>query len=882
MLELKNIYKTYRNKNGVTHRALTDINLTLKDKGLVFIVGKSGGGKTTLLNVIGALDGIDRGELIFKGQSFKGFKKVEYDAYRNTHIGVVFQEFNMINTLTVKQNVEFSLSLQGKSDDKIVNEVLTKLGIEDLKDRLPNTLSGGQTQRVAIARAIVKNPEIILADEPTGSLDSATGDEIMELLKELSKDRLVVVVTHDRDKADEIGDRVIEIKDGKIHKDLIKVDYTVENRVDIVGNTLIRVPKGESLKENNIEDINYLLKNNLRDSYIVAENDTLKVKSLNQHIKNAVVINDEKETTNFIPYRKENLSYNDKSPLLPSKIPFSKSLTLSYGNLKYKKGILALTVIMLVLSLFIMGFAVALTNFDYDRAIAKTITRDSTSAMLLNKNEQYERDNAFNSYEIADLRELSNVYSYYQSVFYVDGYNYKNTSLFNNFYGVVEVDDVTKLGYTMLAGKSKIEGDKNIVVTDFIISELMECNYFTNVSDIEQAVGKKIELLGEMYTITGIIKTDFSRYDSIKELRELYGDMYYYYDYNKGMINEQLEVDLASRLAIIYGQVGIYQSIKELTAEKNLYLIGSTASEISIPSTRILKNADNTAATFYYNENEGIVISISVFNAMFNTDIADLGTESRDIISDKLDGFNSLNNRNYYISYIASGKSYYGGASYNSNVAGVINSLTIVGVSLGEGNYVVVEEQILDNLINELNNSGVVIKLKDNNKENLNLLRYIKDKGYTINAYFTPVYRNHSFIKQSLSEVLKRVTSVIVIAVTILLYIFIKSGVNYNRKQIGIIRAMGARVMDIIMIYTIEGFLITLFSLGLASVLTAIAVPIINALSSNAYNFNNTFIVFSPLAIVLMLLLSIIITALSLIMTLRKFLKMTPTNTMNG
>ncbi len=185
-----------------------------------FILGKSGSGKSTLLNLIGGLDKPDSGEIIFDGKSFSSFTKKDYSYYRNNEIGFVFQDFNLIEDFNVYENINLAITLQNdKKDvdrDKIIKDVLRSVGLEGYEKRNANELSGGQKQRIAIARAIVKNPSIILADEPTGNLDSETGEEIFTLLKELSKERLVIVVSHDKENAENYSDGIIEIKDGVI------------------------------------------------------------------------------------------------------------------------------------------------------------------------------------------------------------------------------------------------------------------------------------------------------------------------------------------------------------------------------------------------------------------------------------------------------------------------------------------------------------------------------------------------------------------------------------------------------------------------------------------------------------------------------------------
>lgn len=221
MLEIKNIKKSYKTGNFVQH-ALNDIDLKFRKEEFVAILGPSGSGKTTLLNIIGGLDRYDSGDLIIKGKSTKKFKDKDWDAYRNKSVGFVFQSYNLISHISVLNNVEMAMTLSGKSAKyrkRKAVELLKKVGLEQHSHKKPNQLSGGQMQRVAIARALANNPEIILADEPTGALDTKTSKQIMDLIKEIAKDKLVIMVTHNPDLAGDYADRIIRMKDGVIESD---------------------------------------------------------------------------------------------------------------------------------------------------------------------------------------------------------------------------------------------------------------------------------------------------------------------------------------------------------------------------------------------------------------------------------------------------------------------------------------------------------------------------------------------------------------------------------------------------------------------------------------------------------------------------------------
>lgn len=221
MLQCKNIMKDYVSGDEIVH-ALKGVSLSFREHEFVSILGQSGCGKTTFLNIIGGLDHYTSGDLIINGKSTKDYSDKDWDTYRNHQVGFVFQSYNLIMHQSVLSNVELALTLTGVNKEerrKRAIEALNKVGLSDQIHKKPTQMSGGQMQRVAIARAIVNNPDIILADEPTGALDSATSVQIMEILKEISKDKLVIMVTHNPQLADEYSSRIIRLKDGSLVSD---------------------------------------------------------------------------------------------------------------------------------------------------------------------------------------------------------------------------------------------------------------------------------------------------------------------------------------------------------------------------------------------------------------------------------------------------------------------------------------------------------------------------------------------------------------------------------------------------------------------------------------------------------------------------------------
>lgn len=244
MLALRNLQKSYTLGKNEAVKVLNDINIEFRDKEFVSILGPSGCGKTTLLNIIGGLDKATSGDIIVENKKIKDFDAVELDTYRSKRIGFIFQSYNLITNLNILQNVELALTIGGVSQSerkKRAIEALEKVGLKKHIRKNPLQLSGGQMQRVAIARALVNEPTIILADEPTGALDSESGLQVMEILKEISKARLVLMVTHNPDLAKEYSDRIIELKDGSVVKDSSPYDSSESgaSKPDISNNKLI-------------------------------------------------------------------------------------------------------------------------------------------------------------------------------------------------------------------------------------------------------------------------------------------------------------------------------------------------------------------------------------------------------------------------------------------------------------------------------------------------------------------------------------------------------------------------------------------------------------------------------------------------------------------
>ena len=385
MLIVKNLKKTYKTKGGVVVHALDDVTITFPENGMVFLLGKSGSGKSTLLNMIGGLDRVDSGEIIVKGKNSKTFSGADYDSYRNTYIGFIFQEYNILNEFNIEQNISLALQLQGKPNDKkAVEAILEQVDLAGLGKRKPNTLSGGQKQRVAIARALIKNPEIIMADEPTGALDSNTGKQVFETLKKLSKDKLVIVVSHDRDFAEFYGDRIIELSDGKIISDTTKtyVEPTAVNEnVHIVNDHTVAIKDTSKLTNEDMRVIMSALKNNEGEAVISSGDHDLAL------VKQAIHLNNDNTSEVFNETSEVQVKEYDpkQTKFIRSKLPFSRAFKMGSSSLKLKPIRLIFTSLLTSIALAMFGLSSTLMLFKESYSISQALQKSDYDSEVIYK-----------------------------------------------------------------------------------------------------------------------------------------------------------------------------------------------------------------------------------------------------------------------------------------------------------------------------------------------------------------------------------------------------------------------------------------------------------------------------------------------------------------
>ena len=362
MLTVKDLTKIY--SNGTTSvTALNSVNFTLADKGFVFITGKSGCGKTTLLSIIGGLDSATNGTVICDGNDLGQFNHKDFDNYRNTYLGFIFQDYCLIDDLNVYQNIELALTLKGenlthKEKDTLIEEALKSVDLDiHIKNRFVKELSGGQKQRIAIARALIKNPKLILADEPTGNLDSKTSKKILKLLKKLSKDRLVLIVSHNADDARTYADRIIEFADGEIISDISRSQEKTEEMT--IKNGTLTLPHSGDLSPAQIKEINTNLQQN-------------KITKIKQH-------------TSGFEKTKSIEEHDHKVHIEPKKMKFSSSLKLSRFFIKKRWFASIITILITSLLVFVLGLCQFLIEFKEYETVMGVMTQVGENDLLIYK-----------------------------------------------------------------------------------------------------------------------------------------------------------------------------------------------------------------------------------------------------------------------------------------------------------------------------------------------------------------------------------------------------------------------------------------------------------------------------------------------------------------
>lgn len=592
MIEVVDLKKKYTPKKGTPVMALNGISIKFPEKGLVFILGKSGCGKSTLLNMIGGMDKVDSGDIIIKGKSTKDFTQAELDSYRNTYLGFIFQEYNILNEFTVGANIALALELQGKkATNEKINEILKMVDLEGFAHRKPMQLSGGQKQRVAIARALVKNPQVILADEPTGALDSKSGIGVFDTLKKLSQDKLVIVVSHDREFAESYGDRVIELKDGQVISDIEKYKEKSEKKnesISIVNNKIIQIEKGYELTQEDVDMINAYLKNN--EAFI-----SLDEKS-NRDIKKFARIDDNGDQDCFKETDENEIVYNnkDKFKLIKSRLPFRDSFKMGASSLKAKPFRLIVAIFLAVVAFTLFGLADTISSYNKYTCTTTTIENNNLDSFVFEKNITSDLDSDYLYYsnahiedkDINYLKEKTGIEFYKVYNIGLDVWSRLNNQpsynslssgerIVMNNYQFVLYDSLKDMNYT-LYGQEPENGDE-IVITkalyDFFDKYGYDKHQGNTINSVEDffALNPTLDIGAYEYKVVGIVDTKFDvskynkSYTTDNGILEALIEQYTYYEFSSSFTGkffgsskflEEYETNTLNKLETSDGAIG--------------------------------------------------------------------------------------------------------------------------------------------------------------------------------------------------------------------------------------------------------------------------------------------------------------------------------------
>ena len=502
MIIVKNLTKVYKSKKAKICVALNNVSFSLPSKGLVFVVGKSGSGKSTILNLLGGLDSLTSGEINVFGNQLNEYSESELYSFRSNIVGFVFQDFHLLDDLTVADNVRLSLKLMAEDDDERVEKALESVELLEYKDRYPRELSGGQQQRVAIARALVKNPDVIFADEPTGNLDSNTTEQIIKLIKEISKEKLVVVVSHNLFDAYEYADRIIELSEGRIINDLV-INEKYENAVEVKDNKVI-IPMLKRFKQDELDSLLSICK---RDEILKIEQSNNKFKQKEQ-----------------------------KEEPLQTKVPQKKTKGLSFFNsVKFsamfgKRRIIGflLSAIFASILICVLSLAQSIANFDAKSMAMDSMTESSVYAVRKDLDTLSGQVHArvITDEDFAKIKQASpdaKLYKLYMSGLYINGYTI----------GYQKVPTITQSGLHIVETSGTLETNEEyakkllrldnldiyrgsieqntggIYITDFVADSFI---FYGKAENYDEILGQQFEGSNDYWPdgyVNGIINTSY-------------------------------------------------------------------------------------------------------------------------------------------------------------------------------------------------------------------------------------------------------------------------------------------------------------------------------------------------------------------------------------
>lgn len=910
MIEIKNIVKTYHPKKGDKVVALSDVSVKFPETGLVFILGKSGSGKSTLLNVLGGLDTADSGEIIIKGKSSKDFSQGDFDSYRNTYLGFVFQEYNILEDFNVGANVALALKLQGrKATDEEINEILEEVDLAGFGKRKPNELSGGQKQRVAIARALVKNPEIIMADEPTGALDSNTGIQVFDTLKKLSENKLVLVVSHDRDFAEKYGDRVIELKDGKIISDIEKhrtYAEKTENGLSDYGGKLLKFPKGYKLTQKDVEKINAYLS---EKEAVLAVDD-----KLTEEVSRAARIDKDGRMETFAPTDEGKISFSKNAgfKLIKSRMPVKESFKMGASGLKSKPFRLVVTVLLCFVCFAMFGMVDSFAAYDSKDAITNSMYDSGIDYAGFVKYKKIDQDE-FGSYEIAtvmtaeDIKKIAekgfDVMPVYGDLSYVSSMEDSFlTSVSSVVYkgdvvGLVEVDEAAreKQNIKLLGGRLS-EADDEVVVSDYVFDCFKKYGYkhvnpdgsldetknlaAGEIGTCDEFLSREPNVVVNGDVVAGIFKivgvfddgNDYAKYEKLDkpDLGSSEGIDYYLmttqlgqernYGFsclflaNKGFVERYTATEEyngpgmkfeATRLSgfvsnyyrDIYVSASVYfgYAFKQSDVPAKAYYLNSTKTALASDEIALPISVMQEPLESYYSSQSDVLEKIAGW------DVKDTSDENMQKIAKEAAGL--LPERIYLTATLP----------YESAERQM--SAKIAGFFLPDERLTDPANAFSTYSDFVMTGDGVYKKFQADGetKYRFAICRLAKDKAdirkavdasfeesdgvrYGLQNYITRMESSVGDIIKSLAKVFLYVGIGVFVFALILFTNYISVSISYKRREIGILRAVGARSSDVFGVFFNEAMVIALIVFLLAAIVGGLSVGAANNSLRNEYN----------------------------------------------
>lgn len=787
MIKLQNVEKVYKSEDGnVT--ALNDINLEFESSGMVFVVGRSGSGKTTLLNIIGSLDHIDNGEVsvTFPNEdeyNLSAASEKELDEYRNLHVGFVFQEYNLLKDWSIRDNILLPVRQQytegaEQEEEKILEQVLHETDLNIKPERKANELSGGQAQRVAIARAIVKNPEIILADEPTGNLDDKTSIKIIEILKRISKTKLVIMVTHDESMAQVYADRIIRVADGVIVSD----EYINDNEYE-VGVYATDEPETPAHK----------FHGRLAGVMLSIEKIFLQVtgkRTYNVCVEH--IGHEREEEPNICEYQQKSVK------------PLNRKMVLktAFMNLKKRKARLAITTAVFMVTIFVLLFVSEVIVSMPGKAIDECIRERGIEEIYLKSIVEYK-----NAYRQTDFAQSGNNDFVKENVATV----WKDFDIERYASGLALVSDNN--GVDFFTGKGL--GEAEIISGREPVAEDEICitDYMADQMDLTQdPVGMAVYCYGAKLKITGIVGTDYKQKDIVKKIR-----------YSK-LTNDEI-YDIQHVYERAYCTDGLWDYLSKNATymrlkSADLFQRGEQAyleGEIAVASVR-----DVTADELIYGRRPEAANEIVV-----SKDLLDRGYVSLE--DDNMTAFTA---------YDLSAEKYNGAYTGMLNLHNYSDSFKVVGIADKKEVQMYMYDETYDEIRNDFFTDCIldVYGIKTNGKQ---ISKYV-DSSYRDGVYVDhPLADAVVSVYQVRSSLEKYGVLIIIVfaMLSILLNLaFISYSIYDNHKNIGVLRAMGVRRKDIIAIFMAEAIVMALASYVIANALMFVLIGKVNQSLSSAEN----------------------------------------------